>query len=528
MNYNEKAPIDDIDDDNAFIDLNDAVEVKVDDENIPMEEDDNEMDDGMNEDVMRPGNGDDDGLMKQLNDVPDMSIETVESHKPSSVYTISSHLSHGHLILVSGGGDDRAFLHKLQIPFERSTSTTETIPLSHSHTDSISCVGINAKYVSDDLKKTPKYAAVGSYDGTIIIYNPDTGEKIQALDGPTDVEFLSFHPKGGSVLLAGSIADATVWMYHLPTLKCLQVFVGHECFTESGGVTAGCFTPNGKLAVTVGMDGTMKVWAPKTGLCRHTFKLISNEDAGMGGIEDAGMGGLTCMDVDGGQDGQLAIAGGDNGNAYVVHIQGKKLVATLRHFDALAPGTTSQPPRNGMGLENSDDMSEGDPMTLMISVESVKFAPKAINPNWVATGGIDGRVKIWDLSHGDGGQSRQVCYIRNQMEEEGLTSSTPDSNCAGGVTKLLWHPTLPLVFASYTDGVVRLWDARDGNLVHSLTGGAINQEFSQINDLSVEYVTNEMENSDIAIVVTAIDDGTSKIYKINIQELMENAAKTKW
>merc|ERR1719491_72467 len=142
---------------------------------------------------------------------------------------------------------------------------------------------MNTKYVSKDGTKTPNYLAVGSYDGTIALYDPITGVKIQVLDGPTDVEFLSFHPKGGSVLLAGSIADATVWMYHLPTSKCLQVFVGHECNSEGGGVTTGSFTPDGKFAVTAGMDGTLRLWAPRTGLCKHVFKLaVTNDDAGAG------------------------------------------------------------------------------------------------------------------------------------------------------------------------------------------------------------------------------------------------------
>ena len=62
------------------------------------------------------------------------------------------------------------------------------------------------------------------------------------------------------VLLAGSISDATVWMYHLPTKKCLQVFVGHECHEEGDGVTAGTFTPDGKFALSIGMDGRSIVY----------------------------------------------------------------------------------------------------------------------------------------------------------------------------------------------------------------------------------------------------------------------------
>ena len=45
------------------------------------------------------------------------------------------------------------------------------------------------------------------------------------------------------------------------------------------------------------------------------------------GEEDGPGAGLTCLAV-----GQLALCGGEDGKAYVVHVGGKKLVATLPHF----------------------------------------------------------------------------------------------------------------------------------------------------------------------------------------------------
>ena len=73
------------------------------------------------------------------------------------------------------------------------------------------------------------------------------------------------------------VSDGTVWMYHAPTGRCMQVFVGHE-----GGATAGCFTPDGRWVVTTGMDGTCRVWAPKTGAGRHVFRLVAEGGGGSG------------------------------------------------------------------------------------------------------------------------------------------------------------------------------------------------------------------------------------------------------
>lgn len=303
------------------------------------------------------------------------------------------------------------------------------------------------------------------------------------------------------VLLAGSISDATIWMYHLPTKKCLQVFVGHECNGEGGGVTDGCFTPDGKFAVSIGMDGTMRIWAPKTGVCRHVFKF--EEVSGYGGAEGGGGMGLTCLSVDGGVDGQLAIAGCESGSAYVVHLKGKKLVANLKHFDGHSA------PSAGMDVDGTEE-----DQTMLPSVEAVGFASKISNLNWAATGGSDGKIKIWDLTH-DGGQCRQVCKL-----DESNSSSQGGS---GGVTRLLWHPTLPLVFASYSDGFVRIWDARDGKLLHTLTGGSND---NQINDISIQFVNVEQEGG-AALVVTGNDDGSVKVYRVEVSSVLRGAMENR-
>mmetsp|Transcript_6305 Transcript_6305/g.7269 ORF Transcript_6305/g.7269 Transcript_6305/m.7269 type:complete len:188 (+) Transcript_6305:32-595(+) len=169
----------------TFIKEGEAVEVEVDDNDIPMDEDDDE---GKEDSPAVPTN-----VTKEQ---PDMSIQTISSHGTSSVYAVASHYdsTSNCLSMVTGGGDDKAFLHKLD-----TNNSLATIALDHAHTDSVSSVASNHKYISSDLTKTPKYIAVGAYDGSIVLYNPDSGEKIKVLDGPTDVEFLSFHPKGGSV-----------------------------------------------------------------------------------------------------------------------------------------------------------------------------------------------------------------------------------------------------------------------------------------------------------------------------------------
>ena len=308
---------------------------------------------------------------------------------------------------------------------------------------------------------------------------------MQALEGPSDVEWICFHPKGGTVLLAGSIADGTIWMYHTPSNSCLQVFVGHE-----GGVNAGAFTPDGKWAVSAGQDGTCRVWAPKKGTCRHVFRLVGIAGAGEGGEGQQPGPGLTCLAVGGGQDGQLAICGGEDGNAYVLHISGKKLLATLPHFETDVTNSASN--------NNNDNIDEGEAR----SVEAVGFCPPA-NPgtaHWCATGGVDGVLKLWNTNGALRGGTAQ---LRGRCVRE-------DCPRAAGITRLVWHPTLPLIICSYTDGLVGIWDARaGGKMVGTLTGHG-----DMINDMSVVFVEGS-RSSGTVVVVTGSDDKMVKMFEFH-------------
>lgn len=477
-NANEE---DDFDNSPAFIDMNSVVEVDVPETNTNDAGDHMMMDDA-----------DEDGLSSKMPateeggasspfspTIVDQSKATFNPHT-DAIYAVASHYdaaSH-RLYVASGGGDDRAFLHHVTTTSNAELSQTTT-PLLHPHTDSVSCVSFNAPYIASDVSGTPQknLLAVGSYDGAIVLYDADSGDLVQVLEGPSDVEWACFHPKGGTVLLAGSIADGTIWMYHTPSKSCLQVFVGHE-----GGVTAGAFTPDGKWAVSAGQDGTCRVWNPKKGMSRHVFRLMGTPGGGGGGDGQPPTPGLTCLAVGGGQDGQLAICGGEDGNGYVVHIAGKKLVATLPHFDEAPHGA----------VQNADAvMAESEAR----SVEAVGFCPPTTpgTANWCATGGVDGVLKLWCTDGALGGGPAQP---RGRCVREGRP----------GITRLAWHAAQPLVICGYTDGAVGIWDARaGGTLVGTLTGHG-----DMINDMSVATVAG---GSGAAVVVTGSDDKMVKMFE---------------
>jgi hypothetical protein len=167
----------------AFIDLQDAVEVKVEDGDEPMEE---EEDMGA---ISNSNSNSNDNNNNEAEDVVDMSVRQYKNHAgPLYAVAACQDAATNNLWIATGGGDDRAWLHNVGSTCEHS------VELGSKRTDSVSSIAWSFPLV-----------AVGAYDGTIEVYQVDatTGQQlpqpITKLEGPTDVEWLSFHPKGGTV-----------------------------------------------------------------------------------------------------------------------------------------------------------------------------------------------------------------------------------------------------------------------------------------------------------------------------------------
>ena len=133
--------------------------------------------------------------------VEDMSLYQFTSHTDSVYCTALHPTKRG--IVITGGGDDRAFIWSYET---NNTTSTETGSASSNssnrhilfeltgHTDTVSTVGFNFD---------GSMALTGSYDGTIRIWSVETGELKLVLDGPEDIEFAEWHSKGNAIM-AGS------------------------------------------------------------------------------------------------------------------------------------------------------------------------------------------------------------------------------------------------------------------------------------------------------------------------------------
>jgi len=156
-----------------------------------------------------------------------------------------------------------------------------------------------------------------------------------------------WHPKG-NVLLAGS-ADCTSWMWSVPKGKEMQIFAGH-----GGPVLCGGFTPDGKLVVTGSEDCSVRIFNPKTGSCKTTFK------AKQGG-QDFHEAPVTCLHI--AQDSKTMVTGSADMMVILSNIVSGKM---LHRFEGHEDGIES--------------VSICSCLPLMISAS------------------LDGSVRVWDTA----------------------------------------------------------------------------------------------------------------------------------
>ncbi|TRM64677.1 WD40-repeat-containing domain protein [Schizophyllum amplum] len=319
-NYDEQEDVEE-----HFITEDDVLAEVPDDDDHPMDEDDDEAGDTLGD----LGQGSSSSAIEG-------NFEQAFSDHKKSVFTISGHPTQP--LAVSGGEDDMGYIWDI--------TDGEVLVKLTGHTDSVTCTG---------WSNDGEMVATGGMDGKIRLWrrvgkeNWRTWEFLTELQGPDEVMFLRWHPKG-NVLLAGS-NDTTLWLWQLPSGNTMQVFAGH-----TGPVQCGEFTPDGKNIVSACADGILMYWNPRD--ASHIFKLTPEGHFNLDGITSIAVNPAST----------LAVVGGAAGGVRVVSLSKGDVV-------------------NALGGH-----TEGE------SIESICFVDVAPGASVVATGATDGKICVWDLN----------------------------------------------------------------------------------------------------------------------------------
>ena len=378
----------------------------------------------------------------------DDSIAAFYAHR-KSVFCVSLHpLFPSPPLAVSGGEDDAAWVWN-------TIDGSEVAHLS-GHSDSV----IAAKFSYDG-----EFVATGGLDGRVRVWRRHgegwgTWEFLTNLEGPSEIVWLTWHPRG-PVLVAGS-SDTTVWMWKLPSGAEMNIFNGH-----AGTVTCGCFTPDGRRLVTASDDGSLIVWDPASAAPLVKLKDTDGRFALEGGIMSL------CVSP----DNRLVVVGGAAGGIRVVSIANLDVGGTAQVVGAL----------DGHDLGESVESIEF--VDLVPATSGGSFAgPTARSSAHIVSAGTDGKAIVWDIAQGKS---------RGMAQHE------------AAITKLIVHPNTPLFSTSSMDHRLCTWDARTLQPVgiqHGFTDGVL--------DLAVGVDDGLTQGAETGGIGAYVDPVQSKGYKL--------------
>lgn len=374
--------------DQIVMDMDDFLKAKFDEEDGEGVEGDDDDDDEEYEDDETMG-GD-----RENDDGPNDSIAEFTKHT-DSVYKIAKfEKSDDSLLIATASGDDTGFI------FQYDTTNNQISNVRHLLGHKDTCVDVSFNYDGTKL-------ATGSMDGTIGVWNVSDMNNVVSelfLDGPSEsIEWIQWHPKGN--LLACGSADTTAWLWNVKTQSCLNVFSGH-----SGSVTTGGFTSDGKLLVTGSEDASVRVWNPVTAECVHVFQ--PNEIM----FTTAPITAFASQK----QEPNLILTAAEDGTAQLSHITHKKTLGVLR------------------GHEESIETID-----MSAFKAGVPVAPL------MATGGMDNRINLWDVS---------TLSLRQTFKHN------------DGVTKVFFDEDQPLLYSCSVDKTVCVWDVRTSSPIKVFKG----------------------------------------------------------
>jgi len=344
-----------------------------------------------------------------------------------------------------------------------------------------------------------------SRDGTIRIWDADSGRSLTTLHGPGDALYCVGVSRDGQRFATGG-GDKTVQLWELPGPASVAPDRGH-----TGTVFAAAFAPDGRTVASVGADGATRLWDTESGAERHALAVDSES--------------VTSLAFS--PDGERVWTGGRDGK--------------LRVWLTDSPGRRRTLEGNPGGITDLAMAADGAfAVTAGGSARPYVWDPKtrasrrpyaghtdvattvAISPDGgqVATAGYGRAVHVWDpddgrriaLLEGHGSPIRDVAYAPDgallaSVGDDGTVRLWPPRGGDGRILARFDARAYGVAFApggdqlgvALSDGTARLVDTASGQ-VRTLRGHR-----SEVNGLAF--------SPDGTLLVTVSDDATVRLWE---------------
>ena len=450
-------------------------------------EDDNlldadEADEEIDEDPDHPMDEDDEDLQEQEIQLQNDSAAHFDSHT-DSIFCIAQHPTNASIV-ITGGGDDTAYLFDTSIPTTTSTEKPqgerESIrPLQKldGHTDSVNAVTFTyprGEYVltaglDGKLRAYRSSSADGSKQWTFVTEAAEVEEINWVSPSPT---------KEQENVVALGANDGSVWVYQINAddkdspLTLLQALYLH-----TASCTAGTWTPDGSLLATVSEDGSLYVWDVFT-----TGQAVVSQTVADQRFEvEGGLYSVACTP-------SIVAVGGAGGNIKVVGLPQPADQDKKNKVKGAAKQVASSA---GQILASLQAQSDG--------VETLSFSSPPLSI--LAAGSVDGSIALFDTAH----RFALRRHIKEAHEEYAVVKVDFVRNPQKGG----WVLT-----SAGMDGVVRRWDVRGGTTAAGQ--GFINELKGHRGEGEGGGVLGFVQGGRGSRIVTAGDDGVALVFQADI------------
>ena len=315
------------------------------------------------------------------------------------------------------------------------------------------------------------------------LWDAQSGDLLAELDGhESSLDSVAFSPDGRLLASGGSYPDNLIHIWDSASGQKVRTLQGH-----ASGVRNVAFSPDGNILASSGWDGVLNLWDVNTG------ELLNSTDEHTSVIHSAAIS----------PDGRILATGGDEGFIRLWDVETGQKLRTLDTLSVRVTVLAFHPDGTTLfaGTDEPDFnvqvwgvLSEERIATYFGHTNFVQVMALSLDGSVLATGGAlgDNAVRIWHLNADAPtvqvleGHTRSVKSLA--FSADGLTLATGDGT---GIIRLVDVETGKIrqsieahdcaISALYIDaegelvsggcgGIVRVWDASNGSLLHQLEG----------------------------------------------------------
>jgi len=310
---------------------------------------------------------------------------------------------------------NRPYVIEAEIALRKASQSNTAI--LRGHTDKVTSISLN----SDG-----HLIASASFDGTIRLWDTETGQTVKELPIKKMPLFaVSFSQDGQYIAYAyAANEDSSIYIWNLNSNSLQCLLKGHESVTRSIS-----FSHDGSSLVTASKDGTVRIWDISHGKCRKVLR-------------DDGKFMLSAVFSP--DDSCIAAASYDKCVRIWSAVSGKLVCKLEGHTDIVT--NVSFSPDGRMLASGSEDntICIWDTNTWECKmvlkghnrfVLSTAFSPDS---QFLVSGSLDGTIRFWEMEEG-----QCLCALKGHTDR---------------VNTVLFNPEGQLVISSSDDATIRIWE----------------------------------------------------------------------